>query len=46
MEDDEEAFEEKLPRLVSTLRERFARRAKLEKLVNANLDKLNPKSKP
>ena len=38
VEDDEEAFEEILPRLVAALRKRFARRAKLEKLVNNNLE--------
>ncbi|MEI6178125.1 MAG: N-6 DNA methylase [Verrucomicrobiota bacterium] len=37
VEDDDESFEEKMPRLVSALRERFARRAKLEKAVNKNL---------
>ena len=31
-------FEEKMPRLVAVLTERFARRAKLEKAVNANLE--------
>jgi type I restriction enzyme M protein len=38
VEEDEEAFEEKMPRLVAALRERFAKRAVLEKQVNANLE--------
>jgi type I restriction enzyme M protein len=37
-EQDEEAFEEKMPRLATALRERFAKRAVLEKQVNANLE--------
>jgi type I restriction-modification system DNA methylase subunit len=38
VEDDDEPFEEKLPRLAAALRERFAKRAVLEKQVNANLE--------
>ena len=36
--DDDESFEEKMPRLVASLRERFAKRAALEKQVNKNLE--------
>jgi type I restriction enzyme M protein len=36
--DDDEPFEEKLPRLAAALRERFAKRAALEKQVNKNLE--------
>jgi type I restriction enzyme M protein len=38
VEADDEAFEEKMPRLVKALRERFAKRAVLEKQVNANME--------
>jgi len=38
VEDDDELFEEKMPRLAAALRERFAKRAELEKQVNANLE--------
>jgi type I restriction enzyme M protein len=38
VEDDGESFEEKMPRLAAALRERFAKRAVLEKKVKANLD--------
>jgi type I restriction enzyme M protein len=38
VEEDDEAFEEKMPRLAAALRERFAKRAVLEKQVNANLE--------
>ncbi len=38
VEDDDEPFEEKMPRLATALRERFAKRAELEKQVNANLE--------
>ena len=38
VEDDGEAFEEKMPRLVAALRDRFAKRAVLEKQVNANME--------
>jgi type I restriction enzyme M protein len=38
VEEDDEAFEEKMPRLAAALRERFAKRATLEKQVNANLE--------
>lgn len=37
VEEDDEAFEEKMPRLVAALRERFAKRAVLQKQVDANL---------
>ena len=40
LEEDDEAFEEKMPRLVTALRERFAKRAVLEKQVTANLEGL------
>ena len=36
--EDEEPFEEKMPRLAAALRERFAKRALLEKQVNQNLE--------
>jgi type I restriction enzyme M protein len=38
VEEDDEAFEEKMPRLAAALRVRFAKRAVLEKQVNANLE--------
>ena len=38
VEEDDEAFEDKMPRLAAILRERFAKRAVLEKKVNANLE--------
>jgi type I restriction enzyme M protein len=38
VEDDGESFEEKMPRLAAALRERFAKRAGLEKKVKANLE--------
>lgn len=38
VEDDDESFEEKMPRLAAALRERFAKRAVLEKKVNQNLE--------
>ena len=38
VEEDDEAFEDKMPRLAAALRERFAKRAVLEKKVNANLE--------
>jgi len=38
VEEDDEAFEKKMPRLAAALRERFAKRALLEKQVNRNLE--------
>ena len=38
VEEDDEAFEDKMPRLAAALRERFAKRAALEKKVNKNLE--------
>ena len=40
LEGDGEPFEEKIPRLVTSLRERFAKRSALEQQVNANLERL------
>lgn len=37
LEDDDESFEEKMPRLVAELRAQFAESNKLEKAINANL---------
>lgn len=37
VEDDGEPFEEKMPRLVAELNVQFAKSAKLEKLIKANL---------
>lgn len=36
--DDDEPFEDRMPRLAAALRERFAKRAVLEKQVNTNLE--------
>ena len=38
VEEDDEAFEEKMPRLAAALRERFAKRAVLEKQVNQSME--------
>ncbi len=45
VEDDGEAFEEKMPRLVAELNAQFDESAKLEKTIRASLDSLNPKTK-
>ncbi len=38
VEEDDEPFEDRMPRLAAALRERFAKRAVLEKQVNTNLE--------
>jgi type I restriction enzyme M protein len=40
VEDDDESFEEKMPRLVAELRDQLVKSARLEKIINANLKDL------
>ena len=40
VEDDEEPFEEKMPKLVAQLEEQFAESARLEQKIRANLEEL------